>query len=119
MMAISIDLESVRFTRPGGRPRGSLAEHDARKPRFFRKRFLEKHIPRLGIYRLAGFVDFKRLPDRSLQVLTGCVTQAAIVGDFERQLEDRGCVEAARRRLAQAASLDERAAVDSLVGVQV
>ena len=77
MMAISIDLESVRFTRPGGRPRGSLAEHDARKPRFFRKRFLEKHIPRLGIYRLAGFVDFKRLPDRSLQVLTGCVTQVA------------------------------------------
>jgi hypothetical protein len=75
MMAIFIDLESVRFTRPGGRPRGSLAEHDARKPRFFRKRFLEKHIPRLGIYRLAGFVDFKRLPDRSLQVLTGCVTQ--------------------------------------------
>ena len=75
MMAISIDLESVRFTRPGDRPRGSLAEHDARKPRFFCKRFLEKHIPRLGIYRLAGFVDFKRLPDRSLQVLTGCVTQ--------------------------------------------
>ena len=75
MTAIFIDLESVRFTRPGGRPRGSLAEHDARKPRFFRKRFLEKHIPRLGIYRLAGFVDFKRLPDRSLQVLTGCVTQ--------------------------------------------
>ena len=75
MMAISIDLESVRFPRPGDRPRGSLAEHDARKPRFFRKRFLEKHIPRLGIYRLAGFVDFKRLPDRSLQVLTGCVTQ--------------------------------------------
>ena len=79
MMAISIDLESVRFTRPGGRPRGSLAEHDARKPRFFRKRFLEKHIPRLGIYRLAGFVDFKRLPDRSLQVLTGCRTQDAIL----------------------------------------
>ncbi len=75
MMAISIDLESVRFTRLGDRPRGSLAEHDARKPRFFRKRFLEKHIPRLGIYRLAGFADFKRLPDRSLQVLTGCVTQ--------------------------------------------
>ena len=24
---------------------------------------------------MAGFVDFTRLPDRSLQVLTGCVTQ--------------------------------------------
>ena len=57
MMAIFIDLESVRITRPGGRPRGSLAEHDARKPRFFASVCLEKHIPRLGIYRLAGFVD--------------------------------------------------------------
>ena len=82
-MAISIDLESVRFTRPGDRPRGSLAEHDARKPRFFRKRFLEKHIPRLGIYRLAGFVDFKRLPDRSLQVLTGRLPK---IRSFNQQL---------------------------------
>ena len=57
MMAIFIDLESVRFTRPGGRPRGSPAEHDARKPMFFASVFGEKHIPRLGIYRLAGFVD--------------------------------------------------------------
>ena len=57
MMPISTDLESVRSTQPGGWPRGSPAEHDARKPRFSASVFLEKHIPRLGFYRLAGFVE--------------------------------------------------------------
>ena len=57
MMPISTDLESVRTTQPGGWPRGSPAEHDARKPMFFASVFWEKHLPRLGIYRLAGFVD--------------------------------------------------------------